>query len=632
MMVCGCSTGRSVNPTSPRVRSDTVDHQLQSAYQSLERGEFAAAASICRSILATNPSQASALQVLGIAQRRLGRLDEAEALMRRSIEIASANPEFRSNLGQLLAARGKLEQGIGELERALALDPRFRPAKIALAHLANQTGDHLSAERHARELIEADASDAQAWSALGASHYGTGRYLEARSALQRAVALAPNYGPARYNLAATLCEEEYAEEALAEVDSAVRLGVDHRGLRVTRARALMQLDRFDEAEAVLAQLVTVVPNDLSAQFLLSQLRHVRGDADFARSIREAAGRADAPLAVRMSYADTLRRAGTSDAAERQLRELIAQYGPRPELLGSLGTILQDAGRYAEAVTLTRAAAEAQRDDSAAAENMVAALLAAGEPGDALSTIERFRIASPRDQRWITYRADVARQRGESLFDEWCDVDGLVRVYDLRPPPGYATIEQFHAALRPILESRHRQRLHPLDQSLRFGTQTSRGLLTASDPVIRSFLAALAEPLAAYQAEIGQDAMHPLRARNVAPAGVTGCWSVRLRRGGFHVNHIHPQGWISSAYYVTLPSEVEDAAQRSGWLKFGEPLHPMPQGTARRFVQPREGRLVLFPSYFWHGTTPIHGDEPRLTIAFDAVPQQARQDEADAAVP
>jgi hypothetical protein len=31
--------------------------------------------------------------------------------------------------------------------------------------------------------------------------------------------------------------------------------------------------------------------------------------------------------------------------------------------------------------------------------------------------------------------------------------------------------------------------------------------------------------------------------------------------------------------------------------------------------------VLFPSYMWHGTTPITGDQPRMTIAFDAVPGQ-----------
>jgi hypothetical protein len=50
---------------------------------------------------------------------------------------------------------------------------------------------------------------------------------------------------------------------------------------------------------------------------------------------------------------------------------------------------------------------------------------------------------------------------------------------------------------------------------------------------------------------------------------------------------------------------------------------MPGGEPLRYVQPQSGRLVLFPSYLWHGTTPIHGDEPRMTIAFDAVPRADR---------
>ena len=32
-----------------------------------------------------------------------------------------------------------------------------------------------------------------------------------------------------------------------------------------------------------------------------------------------------------------------------------------------------------------------------------------------------------------------------------------------------------------------------------------------------------------------------------------------------------------------------------------------------------GRLVLFPSYMWHGTVPFHDAASRTTIAFDAVP-------------
>jgi hypothetical protein len=59
--------------------------------------------------------------------------------------------------------------------------------------------------------------------------------------------------------------------------------------------------------------------------------------------------------------------------------------------------------------------------------------------------------------------------------------------------------------------------------------------------------------------------------------------------------------------------------RSGWLKFGEPRYPVPTATADFMVQPEAGTLVLFPSYFWHGTTAIHGEIPRTTIAFDALP-------------
>jgi hypothetical protein len=37
------------------------------------------------------------------------------------------------------------------------------------------------------------------------------------------------------------------------------------------------------------------------------------------------------------------------------------------------------------------------------------------------------------------------------------------------------------------------------------------------------------------------------------------------------------------------------------------------------VRPELGLLVLFPSYFWHGTLPFHSEQPRLTVAFDVVP-------------
>lgn len=492
-------------------------------------------------------------------------------------------------------------------------------SELSQARQLLQAGRLADAESLCRAALAVNPSDAQLLTALGTALLGLSRTSEARAAFERAVSLTPDHGPTHSSLATALCEEERSEEALAHAASAARLGVTNRSVELTRARALMQLDRHDEAERVLVPLVTVSPRDIQAQSLLAQLRHTRGDADFASEFREAASRPNAPDALCAAYADTIRRSGNLELSEILLRHSLSKSGPAPELLTVYGTILHESGRYAEAVEITRTVAIAQPDSAPAAENYVAALLSAGDARAALPTIERFRERAPDDQRWITYRADVARQRGEELFREWCDFERLVRVYELAPPRGYSTMEQLHEELRPTLERRHRHASHPLDHNVRHGTRTSRGLLAAPEAIFRAYFETLAEPIAAYQAEIGHDDGHPMLRRNLAPARLASCWSVRLRRGGFLMNHIHPQGWLSSACYVTVPAEVEDVSARSGWLKFGEPRIPMPGVTPAHFVQPKSGRLVLFPSYFWHGTTATRRDEPHLTIAFDAVP-------------
>lgn len=85
--------------------------------------------------------------------------------------------------------------------------------------------------------------------------------------------------------------------------------------------------------------------------------------------------------------------------------------------------------------------------------------------------------------------------------------------------------------------------------------------------------------------------------------------------GYHANHVHPMGWLSSACYIALPQVIERG--REGWIKFGEPgISTAPKLEAEHFMMPAPGKLVLFPSYMWHGTVPFGGDEPRITIAFD----------------
>jgi len=84
-----------------------------------------------------------------------------------------------------------------------------------------------------------------------------------------------------------------------------------------------------------------------------------------------------------------------------------------------------------------------------------------------------------------------------------------------------------------------------------------------------------------------------------------------------VNHVHPEGWISTACYVERPSVLQG---REGFLKLGEPGIPMePLPPPERYVEPQLGRIVFFPSYMWHGTVPFTTEGTRMSVAFDIVP-------------
>ena len=594
--------------------------ELARAQDLMRRGQLQAAEAICLQLLRAAPRDGDATHMLGLVRKQSGNLESAEQLLRASVDLSPQRADFRHNFANLLRLRGRIAESEAAFRAALAIDASFRPARLGLIGLLNQTGQHAAAETEARRLITANAKDADAHTALGVALRGQGRNPEAEATYRAALTLAPNDLVARHNLGALLMQLERAEESLAELDRAAAAGLRGRELDFNRGRALFDLGRFDEAEQSFESATKAVSGDVESHVQLAKIRHMRGDRDFARTLRNAAIALPQDLRLHLTYADVLRRGGNPDEAERTLRPLLHGPGGRaPQVLIALATTMHGMERVDEALPLAREAFAAAPADASVADPFVSILLSSGTADEAWPIIEREQGRAPLNQGWLAYRATAARLLGNPEYAQLYDYDAFVRPYDLEPPAGWSSIEAFHADLIPALEARHRFETHPLDQSLRGGTQTARSLLADPDPVIQSFIRALAAPIAAYRATMGLDPAHPLRSRNRGDTRLVGCWSVRLRRGGYHVNHVHPEGWISSAYYVSVPPEVSDTSLRSGWIKFGEPRFPVPGATAERFVQPRPGRLVLFPSYMWHGTTPITGDTPRMTIAFDAVP-------------
>ena len=226
--------------------------------------------------------------------------------------------------------------------------------------------------------------------------------------------------------------------------------------------------------------------------------------------------------------------------------------------------------------------------------------------------------NPSDQHALAYLGANMRIKSspkEALLNNY---DELVRGYIVEAPQGFDSIENFCAELSAYLGDLHTGIRSPLDQTLQGGTQTRGNLFNDENPLIKSLVTQFRPKIADYL----QQTMN-LTGDEFGFQGLVdeyefaGSWSVRLSSQGFHTSHVHPMGRISSVFYVALPPLKEGDSEKQGWLKFGEPkLQLKTPLAASHFVKPMVGKLVLFPSYMWHGTVPFNSVGIRTTIAFD----------------
>lgn len=446
-----------------------------------------------------------------------------------------------------------------------------------------------------------------------------GRPDEALACNRRAVELAPASGVAAHNLAATLGDLGRYGAALEWTSRAMALGTRGPETWLVHARMAQGCGDLDGAERAYEEAIRLRPDYLEAHRDLSQLVWMR-HADAARACRAldariAAGGGTADLLalkarVQDCAGDAVGAATTLDRAVARAPGLAPLRIARAHLAAEAG----DADRHLAEAT---AALQADRGSHAAAKCAVEALLHKGQAAEAAALAERILGAVPGDQGVLALLLTAWRMLGDPRHEALCADPALVSMQTIATPPGWPDRAAFLADLAAALRARHRWKTHPLDQSLRHGSQTQEDLTRLEDPAIVALFGQLRLLIARHIAALGPGD-DPVRARATGAFRLGPAWSVALRPGGFHTDHVHPQGWLSSAFYVDVPEAVNEG--RQGWLSLGRPGVPTrPALEPFRALRPEPGALAIFPSCLWHGTEPFGGERPRLTVAFDILP-------------
>jgi tetratricopeptide (TPR) repeat protein len=441
-------------------------------------------------------------------------------------------------------------------------------------------------------------ADLPAAQALARRLLAEGRDEEAVLAWRALVEAEPEHPAAEYGFAATLYTVGREEEAEAACRRALGKGLDGPEPWLFLGRLLTLQSRLEEAEAAFAEAVGRDPLSPEAQRELAQLVWMR-TADVARA--RAALDAAPPTAALTAVTVKLLQDADAHAAAYALATQRADRDPSLQVLAARAALRVDP----QACDHHLALAPPWVNPASRAKGEIEADLALGRAEQAARRAEALSAACPQDHYVTALKAAAWRMAGDERVRALYDYERLVKAYRLDPPEGWTTLEAYLADLERVLDRLHGPLTHPIGQSLRHGSQTQRSLLDYPDPEIRAFFQAIDAPIRRHIAAIGEDGGYE----------VAGAWSVRLNPLGHHLDHVHPEGWLSSAFYVRTPA----SPGREGWIKFGQPGTPTsPTLEPGHWIRPEPGMLVLFPSYMWHGTAPFSAEETRLTCAFDLV--------------
>jgi tetratricopeptide (TPR) repeat protein len=600
---------------------DMLTESMRRISSLLQSGQYLAAHSQLETLVRANPDYVEGLRLLAGTKQTLGDLATAETLLRRALQINPAWTPTLTTLAELLLISGRSAEALPLLQRAIEGLPRYPRAALLLVRHYLDAGRPAAALEIATAWCNSGKVDDELSALHVAAYAALGRQSEAVANYRRLEALAPDNHGASHALAIALNAANQPEEGERVVRQTLSRTRATAALHHTHARSLITLERFDQAELALRECLRLEPRRAEAQDSLAQLVWMRsGDIiEATRALDQALESNEHDEALWATKAALLQGAGDARAAYACLAKRAARPLAPPALLIRAGLAALEF-EPVTALTLAQQAMRAQPNNPTARKLLCAAHLGVGDGAGALAECAALLQGTPDDQYLIAMQTTAMRLLNDPRYEAACDYDEMVLSQFLETPAGWPDLASFLTEVSSRLSALHNPHGHRLlYQSLRQGTETTQDLSRSQDPVIQALFHAFAAPIARYREHIGQG-KDALRRRNQGASRFNGSWSVRLHSAGYHTSHVHPRGWISSACYIQLPDSMRAGHTAEGTLSFGAPgMITTPSLDAEFSVRPELGQLVLFPSYFWHGTLPFHSDQPRLTVAFDVVP-------------
>jgi protein O-GlcNAc transferase len=246
-------------------------HEFRQGLARHQQGNLVEAERHYDAALKSRPDNFDALHMLGVIALQKGRLEQGVEIITKAVALNENSAIAFNNLAKGLKDLGRFDEAIIHFERAIALAPAFADAQFSYGtalHFVNRSEDALV---HFEKAIALHPKFVAALNNRGLALVKLKRFTEALASYDKALAIQPSFGEAHNNRGNALNALMRFDDALASFDNAIAVRPDSAEAHCNRGSALVQLERFDDALASFDRAIAVRPH-------FAEAHRGRGDA------------------------------------------------------------------------------------------------------------------------------------------------------------------------------------------------------------------------------------------------------------------------------------------------------------------------------------------------------------------
>jgi predicted O-linked N-acetylglucosamine transferase (SPINDLY family) len=232
---------------------------LQAADAAYNAGDWSTAGRLCTQLLAADPANSDALNLLGIIKAQSRQPVEAAELLKRAAAARPDSATVHNNYGNVLRDLARHADALDSYERAVRIQPNYPEALCGRGGAQQAMGRFDAALRSYEEALRFRPDYVEAHYNRGVALQDLGRFEQAAQSYGRALKLQPSFAEAHYNMGNVLHELKRFEEAVKSYDSALRIKDSFAEAHNNRGNSLLALGRLEEALQSYEQAIRVLP-------------------------------------------------------------------------------------------------------------------------------------------------------------------------------------------------------------------------------------------------------------------------------------------------------------------------------------------------------------------------------------